>query len=153
MSTERKDIYVPKRKYKKIEKDPLEKRKEMFKIKKLSKDIKGELKIKYIDESRFHEILKRVSISQIERFDSLLREKGYSLKDKEITEFVVEQIKRFEDADKNPNKANGEFYRLFKEEFMSDKYDGNFEKNKFLIELMKKYVRYNAGIENMKEDN
>lgn len=153
MSTERKDIYVPKRKYKKIEKDPLEKRKEMFKIKKLSKDIKDELKIKYIDESRFHEILKRVSISQIERFDSLLREKGYSLKDKEITEFVVEQIKRFEDADKNPNKANGEFYKLFKEEFMSDKYDGNFEKNKFLIELMKKYVRYNAGIENMKEDN
>lgn len=139
-------MYVPSRK-KEIKKMDIK-----YKIKEkennteeLSDEIKEKIKEYYIDNSEFNKILNRVSVSQIERFASLLKDKKYSLKDEEIKKLVDEQIERFKDELFDPKKANGEFYQLFKAKFMNDESEKNNIKTKFLVELMKKYVRYNAG--------
>lgn len=148
-------MFVPERKkldskLRKWEEISPEKKKEM---KKLSFDEKQELFKKYIEESGIKETLEKIniknktssetiSLSQINRFYSLLEKRNFSFESNYLKKFVEGQIERDIGAEKG-------FYEVFKKTFLDGDYIHEKEKSAFLIESIKRYIRYYVGVKRL----
>ena len=108
------------------------------------------LKAKYkVDiDKKLKPALENITISQINRFYSILEGRNFSFQSKEIEKFVEEQIKRNEE-----NKGTKEFYEFFKKNFLENsEFQSENKKNRVIFEMIKRYVRYSIGAKNLKEE-
>lgn len=132
--------YIVKRKKKQYNKDylfELDSKKEVSEEKaKKAKESKENILKKYIESDEFKKALTEISLSQLNRFYSLLEERNFSFTSSTVLEFVEEQIER----------NQGEiFYKFFKNKFLNEEFEKMNEQNRTIAEMIKRYIRYNIG--------
>lgn len=113
----------------------------------ITKEEKEEIMDKYIRSGSLQNALKNISLSQINRFYSILEERKFSFGSGSIKEFVDEQIDR--GIGQNENEIT--FYQFFRDNFLTAEYENDQRKNKILMELVKKYIRYYVGQKRLAE--
>lgn len=90
--------------------------------------------------------LKKVSLSQINRFFSLLDDRNFSFESEKIKEFVNKQLERAEATENKDLKEAKIFYKLFNEL----NFENNIE-NKIAYTYLRKYVKYVKGYDVISE--
>lgn len=114
--------------------------------------IKNEFEEKHINNEKFKEAVKRISLSQISRFYSILESRNFFSRSEEIKKFVDTQLKKIENSNGNhPLSETKLFFEYFKENFLTEEFFKENERNKIQFELIRAYVRYHAGIKRIEE--
>ena len=105
---------------------------------------------KYLDknsngeDSDLTKALKEITLSQMNRFYSLMENSNFSLKDKEVEDFVNKQLERATNSKEGSElKKSEKFYTYYKNNFL--KLDE--KEMKVAFEIMKDLVRYYEGVE------
>lgn len=129
---------------------------------KITKEEKKRLKDKFknehlIEDGKLIRALKKIKLSQINRFYSLL-EDSTSLSSEDIKKFVEKQLERaMNTKDEDDLKTAEDFYEYYKNYFLEEESNINraeSEKRKesqIALELMKAYVCYFNGIKKIEE--
>ena len=125
----------------------------MKKEKELDKNIiKKEFEEKHINNKKFQEAVKVISLSQISRFYSILESRNFSSSSKIVEEFVDRQLKKIEGSDgEHPLNKAKLFFEYFKENFLTEEFLKENERNKIQFELIRACVRYYIGIKRIEE--
>ena len=130
-----------------------EKEEILKKEKELDKNIiKKEFEEKHINNKKFQEAVKVISLSQISRFYSILESRNFSSSSKIVEEFVDRQLKKIEGSDgEHPLNKAKLFFEYFKENFLTEEFLKENERNKIQFELIRACVRYYIGIKRIEE--
>lgn len=148
-------MYIPERKVKenKIkERKKLSSDKEILKISKEKiKEEKDKIKKEYIDSNKLEKALLNISLSQINRFYSMLEDRKFSFGSNSIKEFIDKQIER--KIGEGVSSEEITFYKFFKDNFLIEEYENDKDKNKILIEMIKRYMRYYVAQKKLSENN
>lgn len=110
-------------------------------------------KLKAEIDKKLKPALENITISQINRFYSILESRNFSLDsnyiksviDKQIERKVIDE-KKIEDFEKEKN-----FYKLFKENFLTENFFNDRKRCFILMNLIKSYVKYYLGNQRIKE--
>ncbi|WP_335934224.1 hypothetical protein [Fusobacterium polymorphum] len=109
---------------------------DQFKKKYLTKNSNGE-------DSNLTKALKEITLSQMNRFYSLIENSNFSFKDKDIENFVEKQLERATNSKEGSElKKSEKFYTYYKNNFL--KLDE--KEMKVTFEIMKDLVRYYEGV-------
>ena len=109
---------------------------DQFKKKYLTKNSNGE-------DSNLTKALKEITLSQMNRFYSLIENSNFSFKDKDIENFVEKQLERATNSKEGSElKKSEKFYTYYKNNFL--KLDE--KEMKVAFEIMKDLVRYYEGV-------
>ena len=132
---------------------PKEKEEILKKEKELDKNIiKKEFEEKHINNKKFQEAVKGISLSQISRFYSILESRNFFSKSKKVEEFVNTQLKKIENSNEKHSLSEAKlFFEYFKENFLTEEFSKENERNKIQFELIRACVRYYAGIKRINE--
>jgi len=132
---------------------PKEKEEILKKEKELDKNIiKKEFEEKHINNKKFQEAVKGISLSQISRFYSILESKNFFSKSKKVEEFVNTQLKKIENSNEKHSLSEAKlFFEYFKENFLTEEFSKENERNKIQFELIRACVRYYVGIKRINE--
>ena len=132
---------------------PKEKEEILKKEKELDKNIiKKEFEEKHINNKKFQEAVKGISLSQISRFYSILESRNFFSKSKKVEEFVNTQLKKIENSNEKHSLSEAKlFFEYFKENFLSKEFFEENERNKIQFELIRACVRYYIGIKRIEE--
>ena len=114
--------------------------------------IKKEFEEKHINNEKFKEAVKAISLSQISRFYSILESRNFFSKSKKVEEFVNTQLKKIENSNEKHSLNEAKlFFEYFKENFLTEEFSKENERNKIQFELIRACVRYYAGIKRINE--
>lgn len=132
---------------------PKEKEEILKKEKELDKNIiKKEFEEKHINNEKFKKAIEGISLSQISRFYSILESRNFFLKSKKVEEFVNTQLKKIENSNEKHSLSEAKlFFEYFKENFLTEEFSKENERNKIQFELIRACVRYYIGIERIEE--
>ena len=132
---------------------PKEKEEILKKEKELDKNIiKKEFEEKHINNKKFQEAVKGISLSQISRFYSILESRNFFSKSKKVEEFVNTQLKKIENLNEKHSLSEAKlFFEYFKENFLTEEFSKENERNKIQFELIRACVRYYVGIKRINE--
>ena len=132
---------------------PKEKEEILKKEKELDKNIiKKEFEEKHINNKKFQEAVKGISLSQISRFYSILESRNFFSKSKKVEEFVNTQLKKIENSNEKHSLSEAKlFFEYFKENFLTEEFSKENERNKIQFELIRACVRYYVGIKRINE--
>ena len=132
---------------------PKEKEEILKKEKELDKNIiKKEFEEKHINNKKFQEAVKGISLSQISRFYSILESRNFFSKSKKVEEFVNTQLKKIENSNEKHSLSEAKlFFKYFKENFLTEEFFEKNERNKIQFELIRTCVRYYIGIKRIEE--
>jgi|GEM_PF-332050 len=132
---------------------PKEKEEILKKEKELDKNIiKKEFEEKHINNKKFQEAVKGISLSQISRFYSILESRNFFSKSKKVEEFVNTQLKKIENSNEKHSLSEAKlFFEYFKENFLTEEFFEKNERNKIQFELIRTCVRYYIGIKRIEE--
>lgn len=109
---------------------------DQFRKKYLTKNSNGE-------DSNLTKALKEITLSQMNRFYSLIENSNFSFKDKDIENFVEKQLERATNSKEgNELKKSEKFYTYYKNNFLKL----NEKEMKVAFEIMKDLVRYYEGV-------
>ena len=109
---------------------------DQFRKKYLTKNSNGE-------DSNLTKALKEITLSQMNRFYSLIENSNFSFKDKDIENFIEKQLERATNSKEgNELKKSEKFYTYYKNNFL--KLDE--KEMKVAFEIMKDLVRYYEGV-------
>lgn len=86
--------------------------------------------------------LGKVSLSQVNRFFSLLDDRNFSFESKKINEFVAKQLERAKATKQEDLVAAKDFYSLFQELNSNSN-----EENKIAYSYLRKYIKFIKGKE------
>lgn len=113
------------------------------------------LKAKYKVEidKKLKPALENITISQINRFYSILESRKFSLDSNYIKSVINKQIeKRIVDEERSEDfEKEKNFYKLFKENFLTEDFFNDRKKIFILMNLIKSYVKYYLGNQRIKE--
>jgi hypothetical protein len=132
---------------------PKEKEEILKKEKELDKNIiKKEFEEKHINNEKFKKAIEGISLSQISRFYSILESRNFFSKSKKVEEFVNTQLKKIENSNEKYSLSEAKlFFEYFKENFLTEEFSKENERNKIQFELIRACVRYYIGIERIEE--
>lgn len=132
---------------------PEEKKEILKKEKELDKNIiKKEFEEKHINNEKFKKAIEGISLSQISRFYSILESRNFFSKSKKVEEFVNTQLKKIENSNGKHSLSEAKlFFEYFKENFLTEEFSKENERNKIQFELIRACVRYYAGIKRINE--
>lgn len=121
--------------------------------KEISKNIiKKEFEEKHINNEKFKKAIEGISLSQISRFYSILENRNFFSKSKKVEEFVNTQLKKIENSNGKHSLNEAKlFFEYFKENFLTEEFSKENERNKIQFELIRACVRYYAGIKRINE--
>ena len=104
---------------------------------------KDTLNITEQEKKELNERLKRISLSQMNRFYSLLENSNFLLENDKIKEFVEKQLERILASKEGEDlKTSENFYKYYEKNFL------NLEKKerKITFDIMLNFVRYYEGV-------
>ena len=132
---------------------PKEKEEILKREKELDKNIiKKEFEEKHINNEKFKRAIEGISLSQISRFYSILESRNFFSKSKKVEEFVNTQLKKIENSNGKYSLSEAKlFFEYFKENFLTEEFSKENERNKIQFELIRACVRYYAGIKRINE--
>lgn len=114
--------------------------------------IKKEFEEKHINNEKFKKAIKGISLNQISRFYSILENRNFFSKSKKVEEFVNTQLKKIENSNGKHSLNEAKlFFEYFKENFLTEEFSKENERNKIQFELIRACVRYYAGIKRINE--
>lgn len=114
--------------------------------------IKKEFEEKHINNEKFKKAIEGISLSQISRFYSILENRNFFSKSKKVEEFVNTQLKKIENSNGKHSLNEAKlFFEYFKENFLTEEFSKENERNKIQFELIRACVRYYAGIKRINE--
>lgn len=114
-------------------------------------NLKAEYKVDI--DKKLKPALENITISQINRFYSILESRKFSLDSNYIKSVIDKQIeKRIVDEEKSEDfEKEKNFYKLFKENFLTENFFNDRKKCFILMNLIKSYVKYYLGNQRIKE--
>ena len=132
---------------------PKEKEEILKREKELDKNIiKKEFEEKHINNEKFKRAIEGISLSQISRFYSILESRNFFSKSKKVEEFVNTQLKKIENSNEKHSLSEAKlFFEYFKENFLTEEFSKENERNKIQFELIRACVRYYTGIKRINE--
>ena len=138
-------MWTPKRKGKEIDFSICLNTRDTLKIKEEEKkELQDKFKKKYITEvNELTEALKEITLSQMNRFYSLLENSNFLLENNKIEEFVEKQLERASAYKEGEDlKTSENFYKYYEKNFL------NLEKKerKIAFDIMLNLVRYYEGV-------
>ncbi len=147
-------IYTPKRKEKRDYSLSFNNNSELKLQKEKKKILQNEFRNKYLEEdSALIKALEKISLSQINRFYSLL-ENSTSLSEEDIKIFVKKQLDRAIVTNDDDLKSAKDFYEYYQEHFLELENNitnkSNFE-HLIALEMIKDYIRFYTGVKSIKE--
>lgn len=147
-------IYTPKRKEKSDYSLSFNNNSELKLQKEKKKILQNEFRNKYLEEdSALIKALEKISLSQINRFYSLL-ENSTSLSEEDIKIFVKKQLDRAIVTNDDDLKSAKDFYEYYQEHFLELENNitnkSNFE-HLIALEMIKDYIRFYTGVKSIKE--
>lgn len=108
------------------------------------KELNEKLKTKYFENNKeLNEALERISLSQMNRFYSLLENSNFLLENDKIKDFVEKQLERaLASKEEEDLKTSENFYKYYEKNFL------NLEKKerKIIFDIMLNFVRYYEGV-------
>ena len=110
------------------------------------KELQDQFRKKYLTKNSNGDLtkaLKEITLSQMNRFYSLIENSNFSFKDKDIENFIEKQLERATNSKEgNELKKSEKFYTYYKNNFL--KLDE--KEMKVAFEIMKDLVRYYEGV-------
>lgn len=108
------------------------------------KELNERLKREYFENNKdLNEALEKISLSQMNRFYSLLENSNFLLENNKIKEFVEKQLERALGSKEGEDlKTSEKFYKYYEKNFL------NLEKKerKIIFDIMLNFVRYYEGV-------
>ena len=108
------------------------------------KELNERLKREYFENNKdLNEALEKISLSQMNRFYSLLENSNFLLENDKIKEFVEKQLERALASKEGEDlKTSEKFYKYYEKNFL------NLEKKerKIIFDIMLNFVRYYEGV-------
>lgn len=108
------------------------------------KELNEKLKTKYFENNKeLNEALERISLSQMNRFYSLLENSNFLLENDKIKDFVEKQLERaLASKEEEDLKTSENFYKYYEKNFL------NLEKKerKIVFDIILNLVRYYEGV-------
>lgn len=138
-------MWIPKRTEKEIDFCVCLNTKDTLKItEEEKKELNEKLKIKYFENNKeLNEALERISLSQMNRFYSLLENSNFLLENDKIKDFVEKQLERALASKEGEDlKTSENFYKYYEKKFL------NLEKKerKIVFDIILNLVRYYEGV-------
>lgn len=115
-------------------------------------ELKQSLEAKYIDK-KLLSALEKISLSQVNRFYSILEDRKFSFDSNYIKNIVDKQInKKLSDKEKNEDfEQEKNFYEFFRDNFLTEEFFKDRNISFALMSLIKSYVEYYIGDKRLKE--
>ena len=108
------------------------------------KELNERLKREYFENNKdLNEALEKISLSQMNRFYSLLENSNFLLENDKIKEFVEKQLERaLASKEREDLKTSEKFYKYYEKNFL------NLEKKerKITFDIMLNFVKYYEGV-------
>lgn len=150
---EEKILTLPKYKEKSIDNENMDNESVIIEEEEIQEFLTEKKKLKAEIDRKLKPALENITISQINRFYSILESRNFSLDSNYIKSVIDKQIERkiideekIEDFEKEKN-----FYKLFKENFLTENFFNDRKRCFILMNLIKSYVKYYIGNQRIEE--